>query len=360
MTSTDNPLLQAQALYIQFADQLSQAPNEAAIEAIRVQYWGRKGLLTQLMRMIASMNLEEKRIIAPELQKIQRTCEEAIVARSNDLARKTDDRSPRIDVTSSIRTVPAGGLHPYTLIVERIESLFMGLGWNVVEGPEVEDEFHNFEALNIPKFHPARDDHDTFWLTVPGHLLRTHTSSVQIRTLLSEQPPIAICAPGRVFRHEATDATHDAVFMQCEGLYIDRSVSVTHLIGTLTLFMKHLFHRDDLSIRLRPSFFPFVRPGLEIDISCIFCAQGCPICKYTHWIEIGGAGMVHPHVLRSCMLDPNTWSGFAFGFGIERLAMLLYHITDVRLFKTTKLTILEQFSEPRGDTVFPRVKSSVH
>ncbi len=359
MTSSHSLISQAEALSAQCITSSKRAASLAELEALRVHYLGRKGAITLLMRTIATLTIEEKRTIAPQLQAIQQLCETAIKERIETLSQAPLAALSTFDATAYIRTVPPGGLHPYTTLIDQIESLFMGMGWNIVEGPEVEDEFHNFEALNIPQNHPARDDHDTFWLTMPGHLLRTHTSSVQIRTLHSQRPPVAICAPGRVFRHEATDATHDAVFTQCEGLFIDRSVSLSHLLGTITLFMQHLFNRNDLTIRTRPSFFPFVRPGLEIDISCIFCTTGCAICKYSHWIELGGAGMVHPHVLRSCNIDPTIWSGFAFGFGIERIAMLLYQIPDVRIFKTTKLTILEKFSEPRSDTIHRRTEQSM-
>lgn len=344
-----NPSLQeAQTLLASLQQQLAAAHTTEQVEALRVHFLGRKGSLTALMRSIAAMTAEDKRVIAPQLQQIQRVAEEAISVRSAQLVAVKPCASAPCDVTSFIRTTPVGGLHPYTTIIERIETLFMSMGWDIVEGPEVEDEFHNFEALNIPAGHPARDDHDTFWLTFPNRLLRTHTSSVQVRALCARKPPLAICVPGRVFRHEATDATHDAVFTQCEGLLIDKHISLTHLVGTLTLFMQRLFDSTQLSIRLRPSYFPFVRPGLEVDISCPFCASGCSICKYTCWIELGGAGLVHPHVLRSCGIDHAMWSGFAFGFGIERLAMLMYRINDVRLFKTTRISILEQFSRPYG------------
>jgi phenylalanyl-tRNA synthetase alpha chain len=230
------------------------------------------------------------------------------------------------------------------VLIERIEDIFLALGWSRAEGPEVEDEFHNFNALNIPPHHPARDDHDTFWLSHPSALLRTHTSSVEIRYLQREVLPCAIFAPGRVFRHEATDATHDFAFMQCEGLLVDKHVSLAHLRAILTLFMQQLFDNNKLALRVRPSYFPFVEPGLEVDVTCPFCTSGCSICKRTGWIELGGAGLTHPAVLKACDIDPQQWTGCAFGFGIERLGQLFYRIPDVRLFKTGKIRFLEQIA----------------
>lgn len=321
------------------------------IERIRIRYLGRKeGTITDLLRSIKNFSPQEKQEFAPLIQKLHQAAETMIAERSSSIeAQAAQKKTATIDVTAYRNPRTVGGLHPLTQLIERIQGIFMSLGYSIVSGPEVEDEWHNFDALNIPASHPARDLHDTFWLNHPGLLLRTHTSTVQIRELEQSSPPIAICAPGRVFRHEATDATHDFTFTQCEGLFIDRTVSVAHLLGTIEQFMQLLFCNKHITIRVRPSYYPFVEPGLDVDIRCPFCEHGCSICKKSMWIEIGGAGLVHPHVLRSCNLNPDEWSGFAFGFGIERIAMMLYGIDDVRLFKTSKYSILQQFSgSPSG------------
>lgn len=336
---------QVQTLLSTCLSELSQAATEQDIEALRVHYLGRKGSLTGLLRSIKELSAEDKMLIAPLIQNAQREAEAAFTERSHIIADTLLRRAtPPCDVTAYRSFPTTGGLHPYSQLIERIEDIFISLGWSLAEGPQIEDDFHNFEALNIPSDHPARDLHDTFWLSTPHYLLRTHTSTVQVRMMEQGNLPLAICAPGRVFRHEATDATHDFTFYQCEGLLLDREVSLAQLLGTLQLFMQQLFCKSDLEIRVRPSYFPFVEPGLEVDVSCLFCTVGCSVCKQTRWIEIGGAGMVHPHVLRACNIDDTIWRGFAFGFGIDRLALLLFRLNDIRLLKTGKLALLQQFA----------------
>jgi len=334
-----------QDILSQLNQELRAASTAEAVEAIRIHYLGRNGILTLLMHTIKTLSLEEKREQAPRIQQTHREATEACTLRAQEIhAASQNEQHRAFDATTYHAFPTRGGLHPYTLLIERIEDISISLGWSIVSGPEIEDEFHNFEALNIPAHHPARDMQDTFWLPHPHTLLRTHTSTIEIRTLEHHKPPLAICAPGRVFRHEATDATHDFSFMQCEGLVIDRSISLADLIGTLQLFLRKLFNQEQLAIRVRPSYFPFVEPGLEVDISCPFCTTGCSICKKTGWVELGGAGLSHPNVLRAGKLDPEEWSGFAFGFGIDRIAMMLFQIPDVRLFKTGRLDILSQFA----------------
>ncbi len=238
-----------------------------------------------------------------------------------------------------------GHLHPITQIIRDITAIFAELGFSVARGPEIENEHHNFDALNIPSYHPARDMWDTFWLqpTAMKQLLRTHTSPVQVRYMETHTPPIRIIAPGKVFRHEATDATHEAQFHQIEGLMVGTDVSLAHLKWVLEIFFGKLFSRSVL-VRMRPSFFPFVEPGVEIDMSCFKCGgTGCSLCKHTGWIEIMGAGMVHPKVLEAVGIDPTVYRGFAFGGGIDRLAMLLYGIDDVRLLYSGDLRLINQF-----------------
>ena len=217
------------------------------------------------------------------------------------------------------------------------------MGYEILDGPEVETDFYNFQALNIPADHPARDMQDTFWLTLPGFLMRTHTSSVEIHTMVNRKPPLAIVVPGRAYRNEATDASHDFMFMQLEGLFVDKNVSLAHLFATVQTFLQNLFEKKDLTIKVRPSYYPFVEPGVDIIMSCPFCPQGCSVCKRTRWIEIAGAGLTHPAVLEACKINPNEYSGFAFGFGLTRLVMLKYGITDIRLLHSNKIEFLKQF-----------------
>ena len=250
--------------------------------------------------------------------------------------------SGRIDVTLPGRGEATGGMHPITRVRLRIEELFRHAGYEVAEGPEVEDEFHNFEALNIPADHPARAMHDTFYLE-DGLLLRTHTSPVQIRAMLSRQPPLALIAPGRVYRCDS-DVSHSPMFHQVEGLLVDTDVSFANLKAVLHQFMESLFERS-LAMRLRPSYFPFTEPSAEVDISCVLCdGQGCRVCKQTGWLEVAGCGMVHPNVFKACGIDSERYTGFAFGFGIERLAMLRYGVNDLRLFYDNDLRFLAQFA----------------
>ena len=235
-----------------------------------------------------------------------------------------------------------GSLHPYTYITQEIEDIFMSMGFAVADGPELETDYNNFGALNIPADHPARAESDTFWLPDMQRLLRTHTSTVQIKTMREQTPPIAIICPGRALRNEATDASHDFMFMQIEGMLIDKNISIANLLAVLKEFLDKLFGKS-LQLRVRPGFFPFVEPGLEIDAQCPFCTTGCSTCKHTCWIELLGAGLIHPNVLRNAGIDPTIYSGFAFGSGLTRLAMLKYHITDIRLIHSGKIEFLEQF-----------------
>ena len=252
-------------------------------------------------------------------------------------------RLAAFDVTAYAPNQLRGSLHPYTTTIAEIEDIFITMGFEIVDGPELETDFYNFEALNIPKDHPARDMHDTFWLPKPHHLLRTHTSSVQIRSLKSRKPPLAIVAPGRCFRHEATDASHDYLFLQCEGLIVSETISLANLFAVTKTFLQRLFKTEKLTIRQRPGYFPFVEPGVEIDMSCPFCTDGCSTCKKTGWIEICGTGLVHPHVLTACGIDPERYTGCAFGFGLTRLVMLKYGIRDIRLLHEGRIEFLEQF-----------------
>jgi phenylalanyl-tRNA synthetase alpha chain len=326
---------------------LKQAETEEALEQLRLTYLSRQGLLTALIDTLKVMSLEEKRIWGPRFNQLKQEVLQAFETKKSALLEakmlQERERLVHFDVTAYKPDISQGSLHPLTQVVESLEDVFMAMGFAIADGPEVETPFFNFEALNIPEHHPAREMQDTFWLKTTPLLLRTHTSSVQIHALMNSKPPVALAAPGRVYRSEATDATHDFMFMQCEGLVVDKDISMSNLIATLKLFMQHVLGKQDLAIRVRPSYFPFVEPGIEVDISCLFCSHGCSICKRTSWIELGGAGLVHPHVLKSCNIDPSEYSGFAFGFGIERIAMLKYGINDIRLFRSNKVEFLKQF-----------------
>jgi phenylalanyl-tRNA synthetase alpha chain len=317
------------------------------LEEVRIAFLSRQGKLASLMSIMKNLSIEEKREYGPLLNELKQTSEQlfnekkAYLEHQNQL--KELRKKQNFDVTA-YRTMPfTGGLHLYSHIIQELEDIFISMGYQVVDGPEIETSYYNFEALNIPADHPARDMQDTFWLNLPGYLMRTQTSNVQIRVLEQQQPPVAIISTGRVYRNEATDASHDFMFTQLECLVIDKNISLSNLLATTQTFLQRVFGNEQLKIRARPGYFPFVEPGIEIDASCSFCKEGCSVCKKTTWIELLGSGLVHPNVLRACGVDPEKYSGFAFGMGIERLAMLKYGITDIRLFHGNSLSFLKQF-----------------
>ncbi|MCS7175798.1 phenylalanine--tRNA ligase subunit alpha [Pseudothermotoga sp.] len=323
--------------------EIELAQDLTQLERIRVTYLGKKGLITEQMRSIGKLPLEERPRAGQVLNELRDSLERALEEKRKFLEAKEAEKSLQklwIDVTlpGAIRRV--GHPHPISKVLEEIETIFVSMGFKVVEGPEIEDSWHNFDALNTPEWHPARDMHDSFYLK--NMLLRTHTSPVQIRTMLAEQPPIAIISPGRVYRRDY-DATHLPMFTQVEGLYVDENVSVAHLKYTLEIFAKRIFG-SERKIRLRPSYFPFTEPSFEVDVSCGICnGKGCPSCKYTGWLEILGAGMVHPNVFKNVGYDPEKYTGFAFGMGVERIAMLKYGIRDIRDFVRNDERFLECF-----------------
>lgn len=332
----------------EFAQALTSAVNEDALERVRVAFLGRNGALSKLMESLKKLSLEEKRTFGPLLNDLKLFAENAYNERKKEILHEYMCQQARkqqhFDVTAYRQESRVGSLHIYTQITARVENVFTSMGYALADGPELETEYYNFDALNIPDAHPARDMFDTIWISdVPHMLLRTHTSPVQIRMMERQGAPLAVFVPGRTYRHEATDATHDFMFSQVEGLFVDKNVSLANLLATAKNFLSELFETKDLNIRVRPGFFPFVEPGLEIDFSCPFCTTGCSVCKKSGFIEFMGAGLVHPHVLRSGGIDPEIYSGFAFGFGLERLAMVLYGINDIRLFHSNKLSFLRQF-----------------
>ena len=327
---------------------LSQATNEDTLECIRITFLGRNGTIAQLMESLKKQSLEEKRIFGPLLNDLKIFAETAYQERNRTLMQEQAcheaTRKQHFDVTAYHGDKTTGSLHIYSHIIRQLEDVFTSMGYTRADGPELETEYVNFDALNIPAMHPARDMQDTIWIgDVPNMLLRTHTSSVQIHAMKDMGTPLAVFVPGRTYRHEATDATHDFMFTQIEGLFVDKNVSIANLLATAKAFLGAIFETNNLEIRVRPSYFPFVEPALEIDFTCPFCKTGCSICKKSGFIEFCGAGLVHPHVLRNCGIDPEIYSGFAFGGGIERLAMIKYGIKDIRLFHENKLSFLEQF-----------------
>jgi len=325
---------------------IASATTPEALEAIRVEVLGRKsGALVEISKGMGKLAPEERARIGKLLNGAKQNLETALEARLQEfaadrLARKLD--AEWVDLTLPPPGPRRGHLHPITRIQREIEELFVSLGFTVLDGPEVETEYHNFDALNIPATHPARDAQDTFWLH-GGHLLRTHTSPVQVRGMQTLGPPLRMIAPGRVFRNESVDASHEHTFYQLEGMMIDREVSVAHLIYFMKTMLTAIFRRE-VSVRLRPGFFPFVEPGFELDILCLICGgEGCPVCKASGWVEQLGCGLVHPNVLRMSGIDPEEWNGFAFGLGLTRLVMMRYGIDDIRWLQSGDLRFLEQF-----------------
>jgi phenylalanyl-tRNA synthetase alpha chain len=323
---------------------VDSAADLAALDRARVEYLGKKGVLTGLLKQLGELPPAERPQAGLEINQAKQQFSEWLAARKIELERaKLDARlqSEGIDVTLPGRGQDTGGAHPVTRTLDRIVELFRTAGFEVAEGPEVEDEFHNFEALNIPAHHPARAMQDTFYLP-DGRLLRTHTSPVQIRTLKQGRLPLRLIAPGRVYRRDS-DLTHTPMFHQVEILVVDRHVSMAHLKGILGDFLNRFFERE-LKLRFRPSYFPFTEPSAEVDVECVNCGgAGCAVCKRTGWLEVLGCGMVHPNVFRNVGIDPEEYSGYAAGMGIERLAMLRYGVNDLRLFFENDLRFLEQF-----------------
>jgi phenylalanyl-tRNA synthetase alpha chain len=323
---------------------IEQATGEEAFQAVRVRFLGRKGELTALMKGLGALSAEERPIVGQMVNTIRDEIETALedgVSAARDLARTERLTSERIDSTLPGRRLSCGTKHPITLVIEEVSDIFAGLGFAVAEGPEIEHDWYNFEALNFPPEHPARDMQDTFFVD-NNMLLRTHTSPVQIRTMLKQKPPVRIIAPGTVYRCDS-DATHSPMFHQIEGLMVDKGISFGDLKGILTTFTNQLFGQKT-GVRLRPSFFPFTEPSAEVDIACVICGgKGCRVCKNSGWLEILGAGMVDPEVYRHVGYNAEDISGFAFGMGIERIAMLKYGISDMRLLFENDVRFLRQF-----------------
>jgi phenylalanyl-tRNA synthetase alpha chain len=324
---------------------IEAAAGEGPLRELEVRLLGKKGSITALTRSISELPKEERGPFGKATNLLKRKINEAIEARRVQLvegAIHAELSDMNFDITLPGQAPSAGTMHPLTQVQEQVEEIFSAMGYYVLDYPEVEDDFHNFEALNIPADHPARDMHDTFWLQ-SGHLLRTHTSTGQIRAMGEFKPPFRAIFPGKVFRYEAVDASHEHTFHQIEGLMIDREVSVAHLISSMTIMLSEIFGRE-LTVRLRPGYFPFVEPGFELDMSCQICSgDGCRVCKQSGWLEFLGCGLVHPNVLRHAGLDPNEWQGWAFGMGLSRLVMMQYGIDNIRHIMGGDIRFLRQF-----------------
>ncbi|HWK53104.1 MAG TPA: phenylalanine--tRNA ligase subunit alpha [Hyphomicrobiales bacterium] len=325
-------------------DAVAAAASSADLEQLRVQYLGKKGSLTEQLKTLGALPPEERPAAGARINAAKQQVQDAIAERRELLDREAADRqlaTERIDVTLPGRRQNSGGLHPVTATIERMQRIFASVGFETVEGPEVEDDYHNFEALNMPAQHPARGMHDTFYFDA-NTLLRTHTSTVQVRVMENRKPPIRIICPGRVYRCDS-DMTHTPMFHQVEGLVIDREVSFADLRGLIADFL-NVFFEADLAVRFRPSYFPFTEPSAEVDVQCVSCrGAGCRVCGQSGWLEVMGCGMVHPKVLSCSGIDPEIYTGFAFGMGVDRLAMLRYQIKDLRLLFDNDLRFLKQF-----------------
>jgi len=330
-------------------DELNKISSPAQLELWRVRHLGKKSSLTQILRSLTTLPLEERKGIGSRANEIKKNLESGFIEKKKALeeALISSLEHEKVDVTLPGRPIPIGRLHPITQTLEEICDVFKSMGFQVFEGPDVEWDYYNFEALNIPKYHPARDMFATLWIDSQtekeARLLRTHTSPMQIRIMEERRPPIRAITPGRCYRYEATDATHESMLYQVEGLAIDRNITLADLKGTLFDFCRCLFG-DERRVRFRCDYFPFVEPGVEVAIECLACqGTGCRLCGYSGWLEILGAGMVHPDVLKRGNIDPEVYTGFAFGMGVERIAMLRHGIDDIRLFYNNDIRFLKQF-----------------
>ncbi|NEU03948.1 phenylalanine--tRNA ligase subunit alpha [Clostridium senegalense] len=325
-------------------EEIKAVVEKSNLEDIRVKYLGKKGELTQILRGMGGLSKEERPVIGKLANEVRSALEASIEKVATDIAKKEKDNKLKnevIDISMPGKKQTIGNRHPLDLTLEHIKEIFLSMGFSIEEGPEVEKDYYNFEALNIPKDHPARGEQDTFYIN-DNVVLRTQTSPIQIRTMENQKPPIKMIAPGKVYRSDAVDATHSPIFYQVEGLVIDKGVTFADLKGTLESFTKKMF--GDVKTKFRPHHFPFTEPSAEMDATCFVCnGEGCRVCKGSGWIEILGCGMVHPEVLRKCGIDPEVYSGFAFGFGLDRMVMQKYAIDDIRLLYESDMRFLNQF-----------------
>lgn len=344
----------------EFNAKLATLTKEADVLNLKADYVGKTGVVSEMLKSLKDMNPEERKAFGPKANELKDYIQEQATLQlakieAQEINKKLAEERIDISLTENVqvKTVKGGGYHPRTLIQQEIEDIFLSMGFDVLDGPHIEDEFHNFEALNIPGDHPARDMQDTFWFHDPHtddvgvdgkkHLLRTHTSTIQVRGMLSRKPPFRFIAPGVVFRCERTDASHEMVFTQLEGMMVGKDISVANLIHFMKTILKEIFKRD-VEVRLRPGFFPFVEPGFELDIRCLICdGKGCSVCKQIGWVELLPCGMVHPNVLKAGGINPDEYNGFAFGLGLDRLVMMRYAIDDIRHLQSGDLRFNSQF-----------------
>ncbi len=333
-----------EALAAEASQKIEQAADSQGLDQVRVEYLGKKGAITALLKGLGALSAEERPKAGAEINRVKQQLTEQINVRKESMAQAAVAEKlakETIDVTLPGRGQHSGGLHPVTRTIERIEDFFEHIGFETVEGPEIEDDYHNFGALNIPEHHPARAMHDTFYID-GSTVLRTHTSPVQVRVMECQEPPLKVICPGRVYRCDS-DLTHTPMFHQVEGLLISEDSSFADLKGIVESFLRAFFEKE-LAVRFRPSYFPFTEPSAEVDIQCVMCSgEGCRVCSHTGWLEVMGCGMVHPKVFEHSNIDTEKYSGFAFGMGVERLAMLRYGVNDLRLFFDNDLRFLEQF-----------------
>ena len=334
-----------EAIAKQALEELKGAQDLKVLDAVRVKYLGKKGELTAILKQMGKLSAEERPVIGQLANQVRADIEQMLDQTETDLEAKALDirlAGETLDVTLPGQKKPLGKKHPLTIVLDELKEIVVGMGFEIATGPEVELDYYNFEALNIPKDHPSRDTQDTFYIS-DNVLLRTQTSPMQIRTMEKKKPPIRIIAPGRVYRSDAVDATHSPLFHQVEGLVVDKGITMADLKGTLEVFVKRLYG-DSTVVRFRPHHFPFTEPSAELDVQCFHChGEGCSLCKGEGWIEILGCGMVHPQVLLNCGIDPEEYSGFAFGLGLERMVMMRYGIDDLRLFYDNDVRFLKQF-----------------
>lgn len=336
---------QLEAIRDKAIQELDQAKGQQVLENLRIKYLGKKGELTSILKQMGGLSAEERPSIGQLANEVRTFIEEDLIKRSAQL--KEEETTKRLEQEKIDVTLPGihhelGAKHPLSIELDAIKEIFVGMGFDIVEGPEVEYDYYNFEALNMPKDHPARDTQDTFYIN-ENILLRTQTSPVQVRVMEKQKPPIRIISPGRVYRSDAVDATHSPLFHQIEGLVVDKGITFSDLKGTLETFVKRMYGEDSI-VRFRPHHFPFTEPSAEVDVQCFSChGKGCRLCKGEGWIEILGCGMVHPNVLSNCGIDPEVYSGFALGMGLERVVMRKYHIDDLRLFYENDVRFLKQF-----------------
>ena len=326
-------------------EELSSCGEIKELEALKIKYLGKKGELTAILKQMGKLSAEERPVIGQLANKVRADIEEAVgqkLAVLKASQQEAEIKAETIDITLPGKPQTIGNLHPLTIVENEIKDIFMGMGFNIADGPEIDDDYHVFEALNLPPDHPARDTQDTFYIT-DNILLRTQTSSVQVHVMENQKPPIRIISPGRVYRSDAVDATHSPIFHQIEGLVVDKGIKMSDLKGTLEMLMKKLYG-NDCRLRFRPHHFPFTEPSCEVDISCYMCGgKGCSVCKGEGYIELLGAGMVHPKVLEGCGIDSSVYSGFAFGLGLERMVTARYDISDMRLLYENDIRFLKQF-----------------